>query len=215
MARTIHRLSGRLWRLACERRQHGQSHVFPGRPRRARPDGMSENKVSPAGRPCWLTLPRKHTPGSRKPPTSRDSARKRFAGSASTRSSAWIWLLWKFSTSGIWKRVTGHFSWSAPPEPSAQARWIRCRIWRPSARSATCGSMWMAHTGPSPPGSKGAPADLMGLTAADSVAVDPHKWLYAPLEAGCALVRDPAALRNAFSYHPPYYSFGVEATELL
>ena len=46
----------------------------------------------------------------------------------------------------------------------------------------------------------------------DSVAVDPHKWLYAPLEAGCALVRDPDALRNAFSYHPPYYSFDVEAT---
>jgi aromatic-L-amino-acid/L-tryptophan decarboxylase len=57
-----------------------------------------------------------------------------------------------------------------------------------------------------------ASSDLMGLTAADSVAVDPHKWLYAPLEAGCALVRDPAALRNAFSYHPPYYSFDVEAT---
>ena len=61
-------------------------------------------------------------------------------------------------------------------------------------------------------GIKDAPADLMGLTSADSVAVDPHKWLYAPLEAGCALVRDPAALRNAFSYHPPYYSFDVEAT---
>ena len=61
-------------------------------------------------------------------------------------------------------------------------------------------------------GIKEAPADLLGLTAADSVAVDPHKWLYAPLEAGCALVRDPAALRNAFSYHPPYYSFDVEAT---
>jgi glutamate/tyrosine decarboxylase-like PLP-dependent enzyme len=61
-------------------------------------------------------------------------------------------------------------------------------------------------------GVTGAPADLMGLSMADSVAVDPHKWLYAPLEAGCALVRDPAALRNAFSYHPPYYSFDVEAT---
>jgi glutamate/tyrosine decarboxylase-like PLP-dependent enzyme len=42
------------------------------------------------------------------------------------------------------------------------------------------------------------------------VAVDPHKWLYAPLEAGCALVRNAAALRNAFSYHPPYYSFEGE-----
>jgi aromatic-L-amino-acid decarboxylase len=57
----------------------------------------------------------------------------------------------------------------------------------------------------------GVPADLNGLRLADSVAVDPHKWLYAPLEAGCALVRNAAALRNAFSYHPPYYSFEVEA----
>jgi aromatic-L-amino-acid decarboxylase len=61
----------------------------------------------------------------------------------------------------------------------------------------------------------GAPADLEGLRLADSVAVDPHKWLYAPLEAGCALVRDPAVLRNAFSYHPPYYSFEVEAMNYL
>jgi glutamate/tyrosine decarboxylase-like PLP-dependent enzyme len=52
-----------------------------------------------------------------------------------------------------------------------------------------------------------APADLHGLREADSVAVDPHKWLYAPLEAGCVLVRDPHALLNAFSYHPPYYHF--------
>ena len=57
-----------------------------------------------------------------------------------------------------------------------------------------------------------APSDFSGMALADSVAVDPHKWLYAPLEAGCALVRDPIALRNAFSYHPPYYNFDVEAT---
>lgn len=56
-----------------------------------------------------------------------------------------------------------------------------------------------------------APAELIGLRDADSVAVDPHKWLYAPLEAGCALVRDPEKLRNTFAYHPPYYNFGVEA----
>lgn len=57
-----------------------------------------------------------------------------------------------------------------------------------------------------------APGDLRALADADSVAVDPHKWLYAPLEAGCALVRDVGRLRDAFSYHPPYYYFGVEAT---
>jgi aromatic-L-amino-acid/L-tryptophan decarboxylase len=56
-----------------------------------------------------------------------------------------------------------------------------------------------------------APAALAGLGEADSIAVDPHKWLYAPLEAGCALVRNPERLREAFAYHPPYYHFGVEA----
>ena len=56
----------------------------------------------------------------------------------------------------------------------------------------------------------GAPSDLRGLAEADSVAVDPHKWLYAPIEAGCALVKQPDDLRNAFSYHPPYYRFGRE-----
>jgi glutamate/tyrosine decarboxylase-like PLP-dependent enzyme len=52
-----------------------------------------------------------------------------------------------------------------------------------------------------------APTDLKGLKDADSVALDPHKWLYAPLEAGCALVRDESILRDTFSYHPPYYKF--------
>ena len=55
------------------------------------------------------------------------------------------------------------------------------------------------------------PGDLKGISEADSVAVDPHKWLYAPLEAGCALVRNPEALRDAFSYHPPYYHFADHA----
>jgi len=57
-----------------------------------------------------------------------------------------------------------------------------------------------------------APEDLHALGEADSVAVDPHKWLYAPLEAGCALVRDPEMLRAAFAYHPPYYHFQESAT---
>jgi aromatic-L-amino-acid/L-tryptophan decarboxylase len=56
-----------------------------------------------------------------------------------------------------------------------------------------------------------APPALAHLALADSVAVDPHKWLYAPIEAGCALVRSSEKLRDAFAYHPPYYAFGVEA----
>jgi glutamate/tyrosine decarboxylase-like PLP-dependent enzyme len=54
--------------------------------------------------------------------------------------------------------------------------------------------------------------DLRALNQADSIAVDPHKWLYAPLEAGCVLVRDPEMLRAAFAYHPPYYHFEERAT---
>jgi aromatic-L-amino-acid decarboxylase len=43
-----------------------------------------------------------------------------------------------------------------------------------------------------------------GIERADSLAVDPHKWLYIPVECGCALVRDAAAMRDAFSVLPPY-----------
>jgi aromatic-L-amino-acid/L-tryptophan decarboxylase len=39
---------------------------------------------------------------------------------------------------------------------------------------------------------------------ADSLALDPHKLLFAPLEAGCVLVRDRALLRRAFAVHSSY-----------
>jgi glutamate/tyrosine decarboxylase-like PLP-dependent enzyme len=55
-----------------------------------------------------------------------------------------------------------------------------------------------------------APDELSGLAEADSVAMDPHKWLYTALEAGCALVRHPGALRDTFSHTPPYYRFDGE-----
>lgn len=50
-------------------------------------------------------------------------------------------------------------------------------------------------------------AVFTGLEEADSIAIDPHKWLYCPLEAGCILVRDPNLLADAFSFHPVYYQF--------
>jgi glutamate/tyrosine decarboxylase-like PLP-dependent enzyme len=37
-----------------------------------------------------------------------------------------------------------------------------------------------------------------GLKRADSVAADPHKWLYVPYEAGATLVREPGRLADAF-----------------
>ena len=57
------------------------------------------------------------------------------------------------------------------------------------------------------------PDELKALSMADSLAIDPHKWLYAPLEAGCALVRDATLLRDTFSFHPPYYPEAQEATD--
>ena len=56
--------------------------------------------------------------------------------------------------------------------------------------------------------------DLKALSGADSVAIDPHKWLYSPLEAGCVLTRDMQALREAFSYAPSYYHFGTDDSNL-
>jgi glutamate/tyrosine decarboxylase-like PLP-dependent enzyme len=38
-----------------------------------------------------------------------------------------------------------------------------------------------------------------GLELADSVSLDPHKWLYVPVDAGCLLFRDEASVRSAFS----------------
>ena len=52
-----------------------------------------------------------------------------------------------------------------------------------------------------------------GIQEADSIAIDPHKWLYAPLEAGCTLVKDPNTLINTFSSHPVYYNFDNQALE--
>lgn len=46
--------------------------------------------------------------------------------------------------------------------------------------------------------------EFKGLELADSLALDPHKWLYVPIEAGCALVKDPTHLPATFSFLPEY-----------
>jgi aromatic-L-amino-acid decarboxylase len=47
-------------------------------------------------------------------------------------------------------------------------------------------------------------AQLAGIELADSVTLDPHKWLYQPYECGCLLVRDADALSSAFAITPDY-----------
>ena len=47
-------------------------------------------------------------------------------------------------------------------------------------------------------------AALAGIDRADSVTLDPHKWLYQPMECGCVLIRDGARLERTFAIHPDY-----------
>lgn len=58
----------------------------------------------------------------------------------------------------------------------------------------------------------GAPADLAAMSQADSIACDPHKWLYAPIDAGVVLVRRPGLLERSFAFHPSYLQTTESAT---
>jgi len=54
-------------------------------------------------------------------------------------------------------------------------------------------------------------ARYRGMERADSLTLDPHKWLGVPVDAGCALVRRADELREAFSTVPPYLRQGAGA----
>jgi glutamate/tyrosine decarboxylase-like PLP-dependent enzyme len=49
-----------------------------------------------------------------------------------------------------------------------------------------------------------APEKFRGLELADSLSLDPHKWLYQPVDCGCLLYRDPSFARKAFAYTGDY-----------
>ena len=69
------------------------------------------------------------------------------------------------------------------------------------------------------------PVAFRGLERADSLSLDPHKWLYQPTGCGCLLYRDPAAAKRVFSHSGEYakalsddpiegFSFFEESIEL-
>ena len=45
---------------------------------------------------------------------------------------------------------------------------------------------------------------MRGIEQADSITLDPHKWLAMPFEVGCLLVREGSLLERAFELHPEY-----------
>jgi glutamate/tyrosine decarboxylase-like PLP-dependent enzyme len=45
---------------------------------------------------------------------------------------------------------------------------------------------------------------LGAIDRADSLTLDPHKWLFVPFECGCLMVRDPSKLKDAFRIMPEY-----------
>src|SRR5207237_9382050 len=56
-------------------------------------------------------------------------------------------------------------------------------------------------------------AMLPGLERADSLTLDPHKWLFQSFECGCVLVRDAAILKSAFQIKADYLRDVYRETE--
>lgn len=52
-----------------------------------------------------------------------------------------------------------------------------------------------------------------GLELADSITIDPHKWFYAPLDAGAVLVKDESRLTRSFGMKPAYLTDEMEGAE--
>jgi aromatic-L-amino-acid/L-tryptophan decarboxylase len=53
-----------------------------------------------------------------------------------------------------------------------------------------------------------------GLERADSIALDPHKWLYLPVDVGCVIYRAPEITRAVFAHEAEYTRIiGEEADE--
>ena len=54
---------------------------------------------------------------------------------------------------------------------------------------------------------------LEGMDRADSLSIDPHKWMFQPYEIGCALIRDQNALRETFKVSAEYLKIVEESAE--
>ena len=89
----------------------------------------------------------------------------------------------------------------ARPRP---ARSTRCRRSPTCAPSTACGCTSTPPTAERPPWRRELRPLLDGIERADSIAFDPHKWLYTPQSSACLLVRDPRNLLRSYSIDAAY-----------
>ena len=92
------------------------------------------------------------------------------------------------------------------PQPARRIRelWTTWSRLRKFASETICGCMSMERTAP-PRCSRTRHRDLVrGIELADSITIDPHKWLAVPFAAGVILTRHPETLQQAFSVASPY-----------
>ena len=187
------RLSRELRRAAGQRRQHGELRRASSPRAPPRRGGTCARKGCRAiGRRCSSTRRRKRTRGSRRPPTCPASAPTRSAGlptdAAQRMDVAALRAPDRRTIGGVGHQpflvvgtagIGGH-----------RRRRSAAGDRRDLPRARICG---FTSTAPTVRWRRRSPERRRAcarLRDADSVAVDPHKWLYAPLEAGCALVRD-------------------------
>ena len=90
------------------------------------------------------------------------------------------------------------------PDRRTPVPWIPWKTWPMSAPSKDCGCMSTRPTEGFAALTPKGRAALAGIDRADSVTLDPHKWLFQPMECGSVLIRDGDRLEGTFAIHPDY-----------
>ena len=182
---------------ARERRQRRELHLLSRGARGEGRVGRAHGRAAARGSLRRLRRPPKRTPGCRRPPTCSAWAPTPSAGSPSTPVSAWTSR--RCGARSTPTCALGH----RPFLVVGTAGTVSTGVVDPLADiAAVCRApRHVVPRGRRLRRGRGARAGRARRACArsreaDSVAVDPHKWLYAPLEAGCVLVRDPEALRK-------------------
>ncbi len=86
---------------------------------------------------------------------------------------------------------------------------MTCSRWPTCAKRNIYGSTSMERSAAFWPSRPTSATAVRGMQRADLLALDLHKWMYIPYEAGCSLVANREAHRRAFAEHPDYLARGA------